>query len=438
MPGLLYRRLAPRRRPGPGAVVDRAHPLAAGLVGLYLFEEGGGAPRNLARPQNRGTLSGAKWGPTRRGRGVIFAGGASDYLTLGTEDSLAFPTSAATLVYGYQKLVSSPIASIALGVDTSGTFEYAGIHLPWSDGTVYFDWGGQNEDATRESVAGLTVADNVWVFSTGARGMEIWQDGLRRSANAATPTRNLIGSLNIKLGGVAARGIAADAAQVWYFAIYARQLSAAAIQWVSAEPYAMVRPAAPTPRFWLLAVGGPTVQSRTSAMAVAATFTPAQLSVRLRTVTAPAGGTFTPARLALRARTLAATAGGTLVGTDLALRARTLAATAGGTLTATGSGITAGIQARTAALAITAQVTTGQLAVRARTLTAPAGGLLTAIGGVPGAVSARTLTVLLQAALTVTGVGRLALRGIAQRRAGTPGPDSHRGGTSSGGKRWTL
>ena len=65
-----------------------------------------------------------------------------------------------------------------------------GAYLPYSDGKVYWDFGGGTEGATRLSVASLSFAEtDVFVFTTGPRGMEIWQNGKRVASNSASPTR---------------------------------------------------------------------------------------------------------------------------------------------------------------------------------------------------------------------------------------------------------
>lgn len=69
-----------------------------------------------------------------------------------------------------------------------------GAHMPYTDGTVYFDFGGFSEGSTRLSVGGLTIKKHdVWAFTVGRRGMEIWQNGIRRASNGGTPTRTNTG-----------------------------------------------------------------------------------------------------------------------------------------------------------------------------------------------------------------------------------------------------
>lgn len=108
-------------------------------------------------------------------------------------DSSAFlsTTQATVIIYGVL-VARSGAGSGTFGAATSGIAPGANIgsYLPYSDGKVYWDFGGEAEGATRLSVAGLTFSEkDVFIFTTGPRGMEIWQNGILRASNAASPTR---------------------------------------------------------------------------------------------------------------------------------------------------------------------------------------------------------------------------------------------------------
>jgi hypothetical protein len=77
------------------------------------------------------------------------------------------------------------------GANTGSVSSSMSGYVPYTgDGTVYWDFGGNTEGATRLSCPGLSFSDSdVWAFTTGPRGMEIWQNGLKRASNAAQPTR---------------------------------------------------------------------------------------------------------------------------------------------------------------------------------------------------------------------------------------------------------
>jgi hypothetical protein len=104
-------------------------------------------------------------------------------------------TSETSFFIHYEKHDTTNRASALFGINVStGDPDRCGAHAPYSDGTVYWDFGGSTEGATRLSVAGLTFGNDVWCFNTGPRGMEIWQNGHLVASNAATPTRTLSGN----------------------------------------------------------------------------------------------------------------------------------------------------------------------------------------------------------------------------------------------------
>ncbi len=65
-----------------------------------------------------------------------------------------------------------------------------GVHFPYTDGKIYWDYGGVVEGTTRLSVAmPSSTHRSVYAFTVGPRGMEIWHNGVRIASNSATPTR---------------------------------------------------------------------------------------------------------------------------------------------------------------------------------------------------------------------------------------------------------
>jgi hypothetical protein len=150
---------------------------------------------------------------------------------------------AATVVFGMRKRDGTARVSCAFGVPVAGGTAAWGALVPYSDGVVYWDWGGTGVGVTRLSVAGLTFGDDVWVFSTGSRGMEIWQNGVRRASNAATPSR----SSNTGIFGLGNYTGGSDFFDVNGLLIYGRQLTVEAIRDLSGDPWLPFRrPQAPS------------------------------------------------------------------------------------------------------------------------------------------------------------------------------------------------
>ena len=73
----------PFRKPNPG------HPLAKGLVGFWLMNEGGGnIVQDLSGNGNVGTISGAVWTPGKFGSCLDFDSAVADYITLRASNKL--------------------------------------------------------------------------------------------------------------------------------------------------------------------------------------------------------------------------------------------------------------------------------------------------------------------------------------------------------------
>lgn len=88
--------LAGTQKPMLGMKLNRAHPLADGLVGCWLFNEGvGNKAYDLSGYGNHGTLANmafpptvvSGWNPGRRGPAIAFKG-STDYINCGNDSSL--------------------------------------------------------------------------------------------------------------------------------------------------------------------------------------------------------------------------------------------------------------------------------------------------------------------------------------------------------------
>jgi hypothetical protein len=221
-------------KPPAGSRIDWAHNLARGLAICLPMNEGGGSRiSDIAGENHFGFLNGAGFGPTKGGGGVVSTSNASGGWA-STPSSAFIPASSVSIVYAFRKR------------DTGFNNCYAFAHLggqcqalvPFGDGVVYWDFGGFSEGSTRLSVSGLSFGDDIWVFTTGARGMEIWQNGVKRHSNTANPSRSAsTDTFYLGHGSGAAFTDAVDA-NLFYF--YQRQLSPEECRWISAEPYAML------------------------------------------------------------------------------------------------------------------------------------------------------------------------------------------------------
>jgi hypothetical protein len=154
-----------------------------------------------------------------------------------------FPTGPASLVLHYRKLDATNRDSLAWGNFANVPASYYFVALPNAAGTLRYGYGGSTVGTTELDVAGLTYGDDVWVFCHGARGMEVWQNGILRGSNAANPTRT--GTVNYT-GLFAGLGLAAfdsDNAESGCALVYNRQLEVPEIQALTIDPWTPFRPA---------------------------------------------------------------------------------------------------------------------------------------------------------------------------------------------------
>src|SRR5262245_415177 len=85
-----------------------------------------------------------------------------------------------------------------------------------------------------QAVPSTFAGDNVWVATTGPRGMELWQNGFKFTSNASNPTWTA-DATNITVGYSPDVGTTDDVTVGWLY-IYLRQLTPAEIVQVSRAP----------------------------------------------------------------------------------------------------------------------------------------------------------------------------------------------------------
>lgn len=144
------------------------------------------------------------------------------------------PTGNCSVVFCKRKTDTTNRSTYSFGCATQTGTSVFGAYVPFSDGVVYWDYGGTSAGSTRLNVSSLTFGDDVWVFTVGARGMEIWQNGIKRASNTANPTRTTITTTQLEIG----KG---DIAVISCLHIYDRQLSPSDITILSNDPCAMYR-----------------------------------------------------------------------------------------------------------------------------------------------------------------------------------------------------
>ena len=147
-------------------------------------------------------LTAARVGPlgqySSNGGAGIALGNASEWLPTGAEVTVLFAG----------KLIANQDFPL-LSTDSTASGQAVSIYLPYGlDGKVYWRWGGEVEGASSLSIGGLSFAEHdLWAFTAGPRGMEIWQNGLRVASNLGSSSITTDSPLRYgqftSLGGVA-------------------------------------------------------------------------------------------------------------------------------------------------------------------------------------------------------------------------------------------
>lgn len=222
-------------KPAAGTPINAGHALASGLVRAWAFLEGSGtAITDSVSGTSTGTLSSSSLWSTDANGPILANPGVQTLIS----SAASLPTSAVTVVVVYRKRDTTNRASSAFGEQSATASARMGVHLPYSDGTVYWDFGGSTGGTSRLSVGGLTIGTSmsVWGFSAGAAGMEIWQNGVLRASQAGHATRTAPANPFVIGGGNEATADVYDIASLY---VYSRQLSSSEQQSIAADPWQM-------------------------------------------------------------------------------------------------------------------------------------------------------------------------------------------------------
>lgn len=144
-----------------------------------------------------------------------------------------------TFMIAYRKTDATLRASTAFGSNiNSGTSWYQAL-LPYSDGNIYWRYGGTTEGTSQLTIAsgGFTFGDDIWTFTTGPRGMEIWQNTLLRASNSGNATLdNTTSSPLLRLPAGTAGGLS-DNCDIGFIMSWRKQITKSAIRELVINPW---------------------------------------------------------------------------------------------------------------------------------------------------------------------------------------------------------
>jgi large repetitive protein len=229
-------------KPGRGASLNLAHPLARGVVGYWLMAEGTGLRvTDRSRRANDGVFAGSPlpiWAAGRYGWTVDIEGGTSEVTIPHAAYLNAYPITVSVWFSATSAGVNNALVNKYVG----GSFN--GYQIFWGDTVTLCAWyfrDGSNQvwdqGATPLGVTGLL--DGAWhhsVLTVNEAGGKHYVDGTLRasriwspgSGGPCTTTENIhIGRYTASFGG-----------KIDNVSIYDRALSATEIAWLYAEPFA--------------------------------------------------------------------------------------------------------------------------------------------------------------------------------------------------------
>lgn len=253
------------RKPVGAYNVNWGHPLATGITSLLLFNEAPGAvsssvnSHSLYDPCAFATVSRENDSATAPayvyndvGSGVKFVA-TNDWMTHSRGSAAFFGTDRATILAIRRKTDSTLRASTLFGFDLVVDAARCGTHCPYSDGNIYFDFGGTG-GSNRLIISGQSWGTTVdyLAFTSGKRGTEVWRNGAR-IGNQTTPvtrTNSASGQFQINRSNGLGAG-SGDLQEIYFLATFKEEWSADMLNWWFAEPYAMVAPQSPRLSYFL-------------------------------------------------------------------------------------------------------------------------------------------------------------------------------------------
>lgn len=167
-------------KPPAGIPLDLSHPLTDGIRLCMPFNELGGVPQEIMQGRGVTQIGAPTWGGTELGSAQRSAA-TTDYWNLGLQMDLNLPLTQVTVLVIRRKTDATLRATATFGpddLDASAPGTWIAANAPYSDGVVYWIFGGAVDGITMLSIPGLSFDGlQKWVFVAGSRGMSVYLDG---------------------------------------------------------------------------------------------------------------------------------------------------------------------------------------------------------------------------------------------------------------------
>lgn len=244
--------------------INYASPLAR--MPLFVFGLSEDVGRDFGKPASKGLkyngpltvvlpagtatfrLTGNGHGSTRFVRQSSFWGfsdatPATSGFRLPTQAADVIPAQGLTYAFIRQPATATITRSHNFGHNAgAGVGRRAGGHVPLSDGTVYWDYGGATAGTTRITWTGYTPAINMeaWCFVGGLKGLAIYFDGLLRASSSTAVTRTQgADTIGINNGN---QGESGNSNNIMFFAAFGSEWTASEVWQWTCDPYSIIRP----------------------------------------------------------------------------------------------------------------------------------------------------------------------------------------------------
>lgn len=234
-------------KPPPGTDLDRAHSDCPDYCWPFLSFQG--TPQVLSRasaltPVSSGDINfnssimvpGRKYGLSVKHQNQNDILALTNASVISDVDRIVGLSEGHTLLLAYHKVDVTPRNASVLGLASPGPYDdIYSINLPWQDGNLMWRYGGITDGVNQVTIGGLTYGDDLWVFTTGPRGMEVWQNGILRGSHSGNPTR-----VATKTGEKLAWpgwGADSDLAEIGLIMTWKRQLSMSSIRDLTINPW---------------------------------------------------------------------------------------------------------------------------------------------------------------------------------------------------------
>lgn len=225
-----------------GSQLNTDHPLADGIVGLWLMNEGTGTTiADLSGNENMGTLAAdVSWVPGKYGTALDFDG-TGDYVDVGQDSSLKMTTACTVCAWVKSDVTVSGERNI-VREQTTGKGYALGAGWTANKFRFYLNAGGWTSSG--DSITNIVAGTEYFVCGTydknaGSNQVKLWVNGINENSGTDTDSISWL-SNNILIGAYNPASGAGWNGKISHVVIFNRALSAEEIKWLYAEPFAML------------------------------------------------------------------------------------------------------------------------------------------------------------------------------------------------------